>query len=585
MFGKKYTIPAVLVIVLALSSCFSPWQGGDDAVITLNLGNGNGRAAVSDAILNNLNYTVILTGPTGARTLYRTGAGIITATVTSGNWEINVEAYIDDVLFAIGSGSVNVKAGQNNPVTIGMILQDGGGTEGLEYELITTGSNANTYRVTGYTGADAQVVIPAAHKDTTKSPNALLVTEIKSRAFQGNMEITGVAIPFTMMTIGERAFNNCWELDNVIIPASVKTIGEGAFQSCPGLKNIIISEGVTTIDTYAFETCSGLSEITIPASVKKIGYNAFHTCSNLTIVTFKSGGVNFNDNAFPGYNNMGDNSLWNIYDGAGTYERDPGQSNWTKMGEVNISDMDVGSIRYAIQWQLDKEYDVTVTGDCTISESAYINLTILADRTVTWKANYTNDSNGGNIILYGDGAFILASGFTISSSANAEIISGSTFSGRIIVRGTISAIDVPGNSTMGIGTNAGIIEVDGGTINAKSHAIQTNGTTKVIIRSGTVTNTDNTKELIRLGGDGDKLAILGGNIGDISSVNVVWAFGTSEVYVASSIANGGIWNYENTAKGYYAAGYAGKFRQNTGTYDFTANVDLFNTLPPNPWWN
>jgi len=139
MFEKKYTIPAVFIIVAILSGCFSPWEP-NEATISLNLGNNNGRAAVSDAILNSLDYTVVLTGATGTKTLSHKGTGIITATVTPGNWEIKLEAWFDDVLFAAGSDRANIKAGQRNAVTIKMNIEVTLISNRIELERIGTDS-------------------------------------------------------------------------------------------------------------------------------------------------------------------------------------------------------------------------------------------------------------------------------------------------------------------------------------------------------------------------------------------------------------------------------------------------------------
>jgi len=133
MFGKKRAIPAVFIIILAFSTCFSDWEG-DAATITINLGAGtNARAADypptdENGIFLQLEHRITLQGPTG--TLDKTfsnGETKAAFTVVPGLWEITVEAWLDNALYATGSASVNIKAGQSNAVDIEMRQYDDGG--------------------------------------------------------------------------------------------------------------------------------------------------------------------------------------------------------------------------------------------------------------------------------------------------------------------------------------------------------------------------------------------------------------------------------------------------------------------------
>ncbi|MDY6408366.1 MAG: leucine-rich repeat domain-containing protein, partial [Prevotella sp.] len=54
---------------------------------------------------------------------------------------------------------------------------------------------------------------------------------------------------------------NCSDLTSVAIPNSVTTIGEYAFFGCSGLTSVIIPNSVTTIGEYAFDGCSGLTSV------------------------------------------------------------------------------------------------------------------------------------------------------------------------------------------------------------------------------------------------------------------------------------------------------------------------------------
>ncbi|GHV29571.1 hypothetical protein AGMMS4952_15450 [Spirochaetia bacterium] len=121
--------------------------------------------------------------------------------------------------------------------------------------------------ITGYTGKDAAVVIPA-------TIGGKPVISIGTVAFQNRENITSVSIPVGVTSIGERAFYRCWNLTSVSIPASVTSIGDSAFYGCGRLTSVSIPASVTSIGDSAFYGC-GLKSIHIPASVTSIGNSAF----------------------------------------------------------------------------------------------------------------------------------------------------------------------------------------------------------------------------------------------------------------------------------------------------------------------
>jgi hypothetical protein len=218
------------------------------------------------------------------------------------------------------------------------------GTAGLDFALITTGTNANTYRVSnkdaGNGTATGAIFIPAYHRPNTSSAY-LPVTEINngttnsnaSNAFGGtgsgaNANTTITSITFAqesqLTTISAYAFYYCTSLTSITIPASVQTIGQQAFNSCTSLTSINIPANVTSIGQEAFYGCTGLASInvdaantsfasqdgilynkakttlrqapegisgsiTIPAGVTSIDSSAFNRCSSLASVTFEAG--------------------------------------------------------------------------------------------------------------------------------------------------------------------------------------------------------------------------------------------------------------------------------------------------------
>jgi hypothetical protein len=124
---KKVVVLIYAAVLLAFSflfaACFSPYQG-DEAFLTINLG-GNPRAmawtetGVMPEVLGELEYRITLSGA-GNRTFTAKGGNTIRVSVSPGIWDVKIEAYYDEILFAAGTGGVDVKAGQDNPVTIKM---------------------------------------------------------------------------------------------------------------------------------------------------------------------------------------------------------------------------------------------------------------------------------------------------------------------------------------------------------------------------------------------------------------------------------------------------------------------------------
>ena len=101
------------------------------------------------------------------------------------------------------------------------------GTEGLTYSL----SNSK-YSISGYTGTDTVVVIPAEYNG------------------------------YPVTSIGSSAFYDCRSLTSITIPNSVTSIGSHAFYACRSLTSVTIGNGVTSIGDYAFRACSSLTSVT-----------------------------------------------------------------------------------------------------------------------------------------------------------------------------------------------------------------------------------------------------------------------------------------------------------------------------------
>jgi len=108
------------LFILMLSACFSEWKS-DEGVITINLG-GSGRAAwpPDNAMLSQMNYKITLSGSGETRTINAKGGSSVRTTVSVGRWNVKADASYQNQPYATGSNTIDVKAGQNNQVSIKM---------------------------------------------------------------------------------------------------------------------------------------------------------------------------------------------------------------------------------------------------------------------------------------------------------------------------------------------------------------------------------------------------------------------------------------------------------------------------------
>lgn len=212
--------------------------------------------------------------------------------------------------------------------------------------------------ITGYNGDETDLVIPATIDN-------YIVGGIDDEAFRWNGDLTSIALPNTVTSIGEYAFeycaglsaidfperlskigayafSGCSGLTQLSVPAAVTEIGTGAFDSCSGLESITVSptngiydsrdnsnaiiktntntllfgckntaipDSVTSIEAYAFRGCTGLTELTIPSSVTSIGWYAFYGCTGLTSVAIPDSVTTIGNRVFYGCSSLQSISL------------------------------------------------------------------------------------------------------------------------------------------------------------------------------------------------------------------------------------------------------------------------------------
>ena len=151
-------------------------------------------------------------------------------------------------------------------------------TEQFQYDVLSDG----TVAVTGYTGGESSVVVPAAIDGRN-------VSQIADNAFAYNAVLESVTIPGTVHSIGKSAFSHCCKLAWVDMPDSVTEIGACAFESCISLTEAVLPESVTTLGHSAYKNCVSLRQAVIPNSLKQLSSNTFECCSGLEFVTLPEG--------------------------------------------------------------------------------------------------------------------------------------------------------------------------------------------------------------------------------------------------------------------------------------------------------
>ncbi|MEE0060330.1 MAG: leucine-rich repeat protein [Acutalibacteraceae bacterium] len=148
---------------------------------------------------------------------------------------------------------------------------------GYEYSVIDAEAT-----ITGYTGTETKLTIPSVI-------DGYAVTAIGESAFDGNCNITFVAIPDSVKAIGLKAFYRCEEITSLELGNGVTSIANSAFAFCLKLKSVAIPNSVTYIGDCCFYDCNRMVSATIGNSVNRMGDYVFYDCDVLTNVTIAKG--------------------------------------------------------------------------------------------------------------------------------------------------------------------------------------------------------------------------------------------------------------------------------------------------------
>ena len=134
------------------------------------------------------------------------------------------------------------------------------------------------------------------------------VTSIQG-TFSQNGDITSIAIPASVRSIGHGACCDCTNLVDISFSVPPTTIGTSAFLNCTQLKKGIDLSRCTSIGNDAFRECSVLEfgNLELPC-ITNIGLRAFMHCPGITNLVLSSSLKNFGSSSF---NNC--QGLQNVY--------------------------------------------------------------------------------------------------------------------------------------------------------------------------------------------------------------------------------------------------------------------------------
>lgn len=212
------------------------------------------------------------------------------------------------------------------------IVCEAEGTVQPQSDFTTTVSGGKA-TITGYSGTDADVIVPA-------QIDGVNVVAIGPTAFAGNTYMQTLSIAEGVETIGDRAFGGCSGLVSAVLPDSLTDIADTAFENCHNL-TAKVSDGsyahdwcvkngvdcdaegaVQVLFTYIQEngaiTVTGYSggdtEVAVPEKieglyVKVIGANAFADDYNIRAVTLPEGVETIGSGAFARCYNLNEINL------------------------------------------------------------------------------------------------------------------------------------------------------------------------------------------------------------------------------------------------------------------------------------
>lgn len=162
-------------------------------------------------------------------------------------------------------------------------------TAGVTYAVITG------VAVTSGDNPAGEIDVPVSL--VASDGTALIVKKIGANAFQNQIGITSVSIPYQIQSVGPGTFSGCTVLSSINVDSSNPWLSSSSgvlydkdseeLIACPAItESVSLPQSLKKIGEEAFADCFRLKDITIPTSVKSIGTNAFLRCTRLDSITF-----------------------------------------------------------------------------------------------------------------------------------------------------------------------------------------------------------------------------------------------------------------------------------------------------------
>lgn len=178
------------------------------------------------------------------------------------------------------------------------------------YTYTVTDSKAT---VTGYTGTDRNILIPAeidgypvkaigerafANEPIVSISIDSSVSKIGAGAFDNCSSLKKINLPDSITAVESGVFGGCRSLKEIFLPEKVSSIGSGAFENCSSLTEIYLSDNITTVENRAFRDCKSLTGIYLPEKTSSVGSEAFYGCASLKHVSYHDTVGHVGENAF-----------------------------------------------------------------------------------------------------------------------------------------------------------------------------------------------------------------------------------------------------------------------------------------------
>lgn len=229
---------------------------------------------------------------------------------------------------------------------------------------------------------------------------------VNSVTSKGKTSLVNIALPVSLVEIGNYAFQECTGLLEILVPNSVTVIGEGAFKGCTNMLKATVSNSITKIDNTVFYRCYGLTSFTIPGTVTQIGSSAFYQCTNLASIVIPNSVKSIGDHAFEGCGWMTDIKIGKSVETIGTEAfRDCISLKNLKVNQMKCPVINQSTFSGVQKWLVNLE--VPIGAKATYAGTAYWNEFSIVEKDLTTGIEQINSNklkvfaSSGEIIVDG----------------------------------------------------------------------------------------------------------------------------------------------------------------------------------------